>query len=288
MGYGLSVYGNDPEDILALARRADELGYDSIWIGEHVVAPFDFESEHPYPRSATPPVITPHTPLFDVWVLASMILGATHRIRVATGVLQLPLRPPLLTARASISAWELSGGRFILGVGLGWMVEEYRAMGVPFEERAARYDEALSILQRLWAGGPVEHPGPLFPFGRLQMTERAVDIPLVLGGTSRAALRRAAVRADGWYNPGSYGLEQCSQVRAEIDQHRAENGRSGRPFTYHIRTTDTPTPELMRSYQDAGFHHLVLSWQSMWSHEVGLDKKLKALELTSKQLGFAS
>lgn len=288
MSYSLSVYGNDPDHILRLASAADDLGFDRIWLGEHVVAPLGFETEHPYGEAGRPTPVTPQSRLYDVWLLAGMILGATTELEVATGVLQLPLRHPLLTARAVASAWELSGGRFMLGVGVGWMAEEYAALDVPFSERGRRYGEILDILQSLLAGGPVEHHGEHYEFGRLVITDKPLAVPLVFGGTTPVAYQRAAVRGDGWYNPAASSLADCVASRSRIDAVRREHGRV-EPFTYHIRVKGGVEPSDLERYHDAGFESLVIPWQALWSPtdpNITVEAKLQALERAAAVIGL--
>jgi alkanesulfonate monooxygenase SsuD/methylene tetrahydromethanopterin reductase-like flavin-dependent oxidoreductase (luciferase family) len=288
VSYSLSLYGNDPDHILRLASAADRLGFDRIWLGEHVVAPLGFETEHPYGEAGRPTPVTAESRLYDVWLLAGMILGATTELEVATGVLQLPLRHPLLTARAVASAWELSGGRFMLGVGVGWMAEEYAALDVPFSERGRRYGEILDILQSLLAGGPVEHHGDHYEFDRLTITDKSLPVPLVFGGTSAVAYRRAAVRGDGWYNPGTSSLADCVVSRASIEAIRREHGLVD-PFTYHVRLKGGVEPPDLARYHDAGFESLVIPWQALWSAtdlDITLEAKLHALERTAAMIGL--
>lgn len=285
MPYAFTVYGNDPSEFLPLAVEADARGFEGIWVGEHVVAPVGFTTPHPYQPNADPPVITSESHLFDIWVMVGLLLGATSRLTINTGVLQLPLRHPLHTARASITAWECSTGRLRMGVGLGWMVEEYEALDVPFTERGARYTETIEILRGLWAGGPHGHEGRYFSFPPIQMSPDPVPIPLVLGGTSDVAMRRVATTADGWFNPSTATLEDCMRFRERIEGMRAEAGRSHQPFTYHIRVQGGL--DAIDQYRDAGFDNLVLNWKDLWSprsHDVPLAEKVAGVVAAAERL----
>lgn len=287
MPYAFTLYGNDPMEFVPLAVEADTCGFDGIWLGEHVVAPVGFTTPHPYQPNADPPVITPESHLFDIWVMVGLILGATSRLTVGTGVLQLPLRHPIHTARASITAWEGSSGRLRMGVGLGWMVEEYEALDVPFTERGARYTETIQILRGLWGGGAHGHDGRFFSFPPVQMSPDPVPIPLVLGGTSDVAMQRVATTADGWFNPSTASLGDCVAFRERIEAMRADAGRAELPFTYHIRMQGGL--DAVGRYHDAGFDHLVLNWKDLWSghaDDVPLDEKLAGIADAADRLGL--
>ena len=140
-----------------------------------------------------PTIIDPRTELLDPWVFLGAVAAATKRLRLATGMYIAPLRHPLITARAAATLHEVSDGRFMLGVGAGWLREEFAALDVPFDERGSRLDETIEILRMGWRGGPFEFHGTHFDLGPVQVSPRPMAIPLVLGGNTGPALRRAAV-----------------------------------------------------------------------------------------------
>src|SRR3954469_19721494 len=167
MKVGLTTYNISAGELVDLAGAADELGFDSLWLGEHIVLPLEYETEHPTTQYADHrhhkgPIVDPSTTLVDPLVALSAAAAATRRIKLATGIYILPLRPPLVTARMTATLHDVSGGRFLLGVGSGWLEEEFDALGVPFAERGARFDEAIELLRLSWSGAPFRFDGTHF------------------------------------------------------------------------------------------------------------------------------
>ena len=160
--------------------------------------PSDYGSAHPTTGDTahqhhTGPIVDPSTKLLDPLVALAACASVTTQLRLATGIFILPLRHPLLTARMTLTLQDASGGRFLLGVGSGWLEEEFRALAMPFDDRAARMDETLAILRRAWRqdGDTFSSDGPLFEFDRVQLSPEPVTVPLILGGNTDRALRRA-------------------------------------------------------------------------------------------------
>ena len=199
MRIGLSVYDICGAELVQLAAAADEAGFESLWLGEHIVLPSDYGSEHPTTGDTahqhhTGPIVDPSTRLLDPLVALAACASVTTHLRLATGIFILPLRHPLLTARMTLTLQDVAGGRFLLGVGSGWLEEEFDALGVPFDDRAARVDETLTILRTAWSGDVFSHEGQLFSFGNVQLTPEPVNVPLILGGNTERALRRVRDR----------------------------------------------------------------------------------------------
>ena len=182
MSVGISVYDMTMSDVRQLAMAADEAGFDAVWLGEHVVLPVDYASEHPTAGGSghehiTGPIVHPDTELLDPWVALGVLAEATTRLRLATGIYILPLRHPLITARSAATLQAASGDRLMLGIGAGWLVEEFAALDVPFDERYGRLVETIEILHAAWAGGPFDYHGKYFSFERIQLTSRPVQVP---------------------------------------------------------------------------------------------------------------
>lgn len=283
---GISLYDHGPTHILALAEEAERLGFSTIWLGEHLVVPSSPAAEHPYRPTDDPPIVGPTSALVDVWSLIGAIASRTSSIRIATGVYLLPLRSPILTALAVATVQELSGGRLILGVGSGWSPDEYRALGVPFEQRGNLLDEHIDIVRDACAGGHFEHHGHLLELAPMQITRWPVAVPIVIGGISSRALRRAAVRGDGWYNPSRTTLEDCLSIRRRIDDMRTDAGTADRPFTYHVRIAGYPDTRVFARYRDAGFDDLTVSGLELWPRHrtLGIDDKLAELHRVASEL----
>lgn len=267
MNVGLSVYDLAAPDLLDLARAADESGFDAIWLGEHVVLPVGYASEHPTHgiddhEHIAGPIISPDTELVDPMVALAAVAGATTRIHLATGIYILPLRHPLVTARAAATLHEVSSGRFRLGVGAGWLEEEFADLDVPYEQRASRVAESIEVLRAAWRGGPFEHHGKHFSFGPVQSCRRPVDVPIVMGGNTPAALRRAATSGDGWFSSGTPDFEDAVELLATLRRLRSDLGRA-EPFRCWFRVPGCD-PELLARYAAAGIDDVVVWADQLW------------------------
>lgn len=209
LGFGFSLTGRgllaDREAISTLAKRADALGYDSIWVTDRMLIPVQSRSAYPYsPTGAFP--LGPDEPWLEALTAVTYLLTITQRIQVGTSVLVIPYRNPVHTARALATADYLSGGRLILGAGIGWWREEFAALGVPFEDRAARTVEYLRLMKEMWTRPRVAFDGR---FARIAEAggvrphpARPGGIPVWIGGHSEAALRRVVEVGDGWHPLG--------------------------------------------------------------------------------------
>lgn len=286
MKFGIATYGFRPADIVPLSRHAERVGFDGIWLGEHILEPKEFESVHPHDEDKVRvPVHTRARTMYDMWTMVGGILGATSRLTVTSGIYLLSLRHPVATARAAMTAQQIGGGRFQMGLGAGWWKEEAESLGVPFEERMKRYNESLRLLPKLFAAEWVENPGPAYPFRTLRLAEEPVRIPLVFGGTGPKALERAARVGDGWYGPMIKPGEAIGLMR-QIRQIRAEQGLDN-PFSFQARVWGEPSREGLQPYFDAGFDTLVVpceTFQGDFGFEMTLDQKYRRLDQLARAL----
>jgi probable F420-dependent oxidoreductase len=211
------------EEVLALAPTVERLGYDGITLSDHLFMPHTEPGSYPYSADGNPPF-----PLDSPWpdgiVLMAALAAVTTRIRFLNSVLILPLRNPIVVAKAVATAARLSGGRVMLGIGVGWQREEFDAVGVDFTRRGAIANEMIDALRTLWQKGPVEHHGRFFDFGPLLMEPVPPRIPIVVGGASDAALRRAARLGDGFLLP----ITPLEKVPGEVARLRAALAAAGR------------------------------------------------------------
>ncbi len=194
MKFGFSLSNNqgieDVQSIIRLAARAEALGYDSVWASDHV-----FNVSYVYERIGD-------RPYYDPLTILSYVAAVTTRIGLGTSVLVLPYHHPMRLAKAAATLDVLSGGRVILGVGVGVIAEELNAMGSPYEERGTRTDEAIAIMQALWTQARPSHQGPVYRFSGMAFSPKPLQkphIPILIGGVSRAAIRRAARVGNGWH-----------------------------------------------------------------------------------------
>jgi probable F420-dependent oxidoreductase len=214
-----------PETAVGLARLCEELGFESLWTVEHVVVPSGYESPYPYSVDGKMPG-PEHVPIPDPLTWLAFVAGATSTIRLGTGILILPQRNPLILAKEVATLDRLSGGRVELGVGVGWLEEEFDALGVPFAARGRRTDEYIDVLRKLWREPEISYDGEFTKFAPLKSSPkpaRKTGVPIHVGGHSMAAARRAGRLGDGFF-PGRGGDELVALL-AEMRRAAADAGR---------------------------------------------------------------
>lgn len=264
MQFGLSAYDLAATELAELATAAEAAGFDSLWLGEHVLLPVDYRSVHPTrepEQEEAARIVGPDTQLTDPLIALAAAAARTSRIQLGTAIFLLPLRHPLAVARAALTLQELSAGRLLFGAGLGWLQAEFEALGVPFADRAVRFEESLDILRKCFAGGAFEHHGAVYDFEPVQLTAQPVRVPLILGGNTAPALRRAARLADGWFASGNPGLPDAVGLLADLAAAQAGSGRSDPLITY-VRASPAAGADVRR-YAEAGFSQLIF-----WAHEL--------------------
>jgi probable F420-dependent oxidoreductase len=219
--------GADRAVIDAVASAADACGFATLWAGEHVVMVDRSASRYPYSDDGAIAVAA-QADWLDPMIALSFAAAASSRIGVATGVLLLPEHNPVLVAKRSASLDRLSGGRLTLGVGIGWSREEFAALGVPFERRAARTAEYVAAMRTVWRDDVASFDGEFVGFEAIRVNPKPVRdrrIPIVLGGNSDAALQRAVAWGDGWYG---FNLDGVAAVRERLDTLERLCAESGR------------------------------------------------------------
>lgn len=289
---GITTYNYEPNDLLNLARAADELGFDALWFGEHYVVPGARQSAHPGlaagEKHDEDAIVGAGVRIYDPWFLLGAVAGATKRLNIGTAICIAPMLHPLFLARAAATAHDVSGGRFRLGLGAGWLKEEFEAFAIPFEARGARLDETIEILRAAWKGGFFTHAGKHFAFGPLQISPHPIDVPLVCGGNTGPALRRVVRVADAWMNSAMVPLEEALRLRDIIEQERAAAGKAQKPLRYFIRP---PTPDAaeVERFTRAGFDNIVLWGPHVWPNAPGLSlaEKIAGLTRVARELGVA-
>jgi len=225
LAFGSSI-GIDSESSLELCKRAEAVGFDSVWCGEHVIWPTQIDSPYPY----SPDGVMPgdfETSVADPLIWLAYVAAAAPTLRLGTCVLILPQHNPLILAKAVATLDHLSGGRVDLGVGVGWMKEEFDALGVEWPRRGARTDEYLEAMQALWAGPEATFSGEFVNFPAVTCNPRPVGgtVPIVTGGDSPIAIRRAARVANGYF-PGSIDPEKLRSLIAQLGEEAEAVGRS--------------------------------------------------------------
>jgi probable F420-dependent oxidoreductase len=200
---GVALGACNPKYFDDVVATAEALGYESVWLPEHLVFPVDM-SRSPYAGEEHPPV-PPTTPVFDVFAYLAYLAARTERLRLGTHVYNVGLRHPFVTARGVTTVDIVSDGRLELGVGASWLEQEWDAAGLDFATRGRRVDEALDVCRRLWTEQEIAHEGEFFRFDAVAFEPKPRQKPhppVLVGGESVPALRRAAKRGDGWLGMG--------------------------------------------------------------------------------------
>ncbi len=263
MKIGIPLFLLRHGQMASVAARAEQLGFESVWVPEHLVLPVQLESRYPYSDDGRPP-FTPDTPILDPLLLLTHIAAATSRIRLGTNIYVLPLRNPIVAARMLMSLDVLSEGRLCLGIGVGWLEEEFRAVGIEFATRGSRMRECVMVLKALWTQAEPEFHGRFFEFGPLKFEPKPVQKPhppILFGGESPTALRRAAALGDGWYGV-AHDPQSAQQCIATLRTLRAKAGREREPFEVTVGHRGGPLDsDVLRRYADAGVDRVsVLPW----------------------------
>jgi len=286
---GITVYDLPPAELVPLAVAADRAGFDAIWLGEHIVLPVSYEAAHPTNGVDTDahhiagPIVDVDTELLDPFVALGAAAGATTHLRLATGIFILPLRHPLAVARAACTLQDISGGRFLFGIGAGWLEEEFAALDMPFTERGARYNEAIELLRAAWAGGAIEHHGPHFDVTGVQVTPRPTHVPLVIGGNTPRAMKRSALVGDAWFSSGTPSFDEARRLRDDLHAIRDEHGRT-EEFRCYVRVEGCD-PGAIEAYTEAGLTDVVVWADKIW-HGGSLDDKRESLAKAGELLGL--
>jgi probable F420-dependent oxidoreductase len=254
-----------PEAIRRAAMQAEELGFDDVWVSEHIIVPKDA----PYPPSAI---------FYDPVLTLTWAAACTSRVGLGTSVLVLPMRHPLPLAKELATLQNLSQGRLILGAGVGWLEAEFAALGVPFHQRGRRMDEGIAMMRAVWSEDPVSFPARHIPavIGNMRtLPQPEKPIPIWIGGSSEPALRRA-LRLDGWH--GSRVSPQ--QVRPIVERLRA--ARPEPEFAVSVRNgwdgkDDAALTARLADYRAVGVGHVLVE-----PGERGLDDWLAAVERVAR------
>lgn len=251
MQFWQSLAFTEPEQLVECAKIAEAVGFEGVLVSDHVFFPGKLDSRYPYSEDGAPG-FDGATPFPDPWTTISAMAAATQSLRFSTMVYILPLRNPLEAAKPIGTAAVLSGNRVALGTGAGWIREEFDALGVDFASRGRRYDECLEVLRKLWSGQPVDHAGEFFAFERLQMSPApTAPIPILVGGLSKPALRRAAQLGDGWLGTGQTP-QQAENILVELTRLRGEAGRGSQPFEAIVPLVTPPDADVYRRLEERG------------------------------------
>ncbi|MAI79162.1 MAG: LLM class F420-dependent oxidoreductase [Deltaproteobacteria bacterium] len=261
MKFGLipvNVGSSSAESVVALAQKAEEIGVESVWTFEHAIVPVEYASKYPYSADGKMGV-TPETPFLDPLIALTLVAAHTQKIRLGTGVNILPQVSPLLLAKQSASLDVISGGRFMLGVGIGWLEEEFNAMGVPFGRRGARFDDYIVAMRKVWSEGVVEHESEFVQWSGFKSypLPQQDPFPVVIGGSKGKAFQRIARYGQGWFAP-TPEVGRLSEDLEKLAKACEEEGRD--VSTVEISCMWTPQMGLdsVKAFEEIGVSRLVV------------------------------
>jgi len=244
----------------SLAANAERLGVATLWVPEHVVLIDQYASKYPYSQDGQLPAPT-DAPILDPFLALMCMASATSKIRLATGICLVPEHNPLVLAKVTATLDYLSGGRFALGVGIGWLEEEFVAMGIPWEHRAKRTREYIEAMRKLWGEDPSSYSGEYVNFKNVRSNPKPVQgakLPVIFGGESAPALRRVAEYGNGWCGFNLTPDEAATKIR-KIEELLKANGRKRSDIEIAVSPySKAITKDDLKRYRDAGADEVVL------------------------------
>jgi probable F420-dependent oxidoreductase len=248
-----------PESLARLAQLAEQVGIESMWTVEHVVIPVGYRSQYPYNKSGRLPG-EENVPIPDPVLPLAFVAAVTRRIRLATGILILPQRHPAYVAKEFATLDVLSNGRAILGIGVGWLAEEFAAVNVPFAERAARTEESIRAIRSLWAARPAAFDGRFYKWPAIESNPKPVQprgVPVVVGGHTEAAARRAARLGDGFF-PARGDRETLTRLFGALREECTRIGRKAEEIELTSGVPGKTDVDATRRYEDMGVQRLTI------------------------------
>lgn len=251
----------DPELIALTAQTAEQCGFYSLWAPEHVVLLDHYESKYPYSKDGRLPGMNTTVDILDPYIALTFAAAQTKKIRLGTGISLIPEREPVVTAKIVASLDKLSGGRFDLGVGVGWLAEEFTAVGVPWERRAERTREYLKAMKLLWTEAEPEFKGEFCSFPKVRMYPKPVQKPhppIIFGGESIPALKRVGEVGDGWFGV-NVTPETAPDLIARMKRYAQAAGRDPEKLTFAVSPgIGSPIDmDTVKRFQDVGVHQII-------------------------------
>lgn len=270
----------DPTFLVPLAVAAEEAGYDGFAVPDSICYPEESDSSYPYTPDGNRNFLE-DKPFIEPFTLIGALAAVTKTIRFNTFVLKLPMRHPVLAAKQAASAAVMSGNRLDLGVGLSPWPDDYSVVDVPWEKRGKRFDEQIDIVRGLTAGGYFSYKGEFYDVPSIKISPVPTEpIPLLIGGHSDAALRRAARVGDGWMHAGWGAGDDLDKLVARIHELRDEYGRGHVPFSVHAISLDAYSADGIARMEEAGITDAIVGFRDSYRPEPDtetLDDKLTAL-----------
>jgi len=268
----------DPSFYAPLARAAEDAGYDSMVIPDSICYPAQSDSVYPFNPDGSREFLE-DKPFLEPFSLIPALGAVTQRLRFITFVLKLPVRHPVLVAKQVTSTAVLTGNRLALGVGTSPWREDYEVLGVPWQRRGQRMDEALTIVRGLAAGGYFEFHGEVFDVPAIKLAPVPTrPVPVLIGGHGEAALRRAALAGDGWLHGGGQPAE-LPGLLSRLASLRSEHGTEARPFETLVISAEAYSADGIRRLEDLGVTEVIVGFR--WPYHVGPDTEALQPKLDS-------
>ena len=244
----------DPAEAVELILAAEEAGFESAWTVEHTVIPENYQSAYPYSEDGKMAGGQDDVSLPDPLIWMAYVASVTSKIKLATGILILPQHNPVITAKQIATLDMMSGGRILIGIGVGWMREEFEALGAPFEDRGARTDDYVAAMRALWSQEIATHHGEYANFENIYCRPQPIDgaVPIIVGGHSRPAARRAGRLGNGYFPARGAPADLISLARETAEEH----GRD--PDTLEITTSFPDDVDQISALADAGIDRLLI------------------------------
>ena len=261
IGFANILHWTTAEGAVEFGQAAEAAGFDSVWTVEHVVYPDGYASEYPYDPTGRMPM-TPDTPLPDPLIWLTWVATATTTLRLGTGILILPQRNPVVLAKSLGTLDSMSGGRVTLGVGVGWLKEEFAALGIPWERRGQRTDDYIGAMRALWDADSTAFDSEHASFSGVSVNPKPANgrVPIVIGGHSKAAARRAGRLGDGFW-PGPREGVSIADLIDMMRQEAAAAGRDPESIEITVGLPNTPMDDpagLVQEVADLGAHRLIV------------------------------
>lgn len=279
MRFGYLETMTDPAFMRPLALAAEEAGYDAFVVPDSICYPEHSDSKYPYTADGNREFLE-DKPFVETFALISYLAAITERIRFNTSVVKLPLRHPVLLAKQLSSTALLSDNRVTLGVGLSPWPDDYEAVDVPWAGRGKRLDEMLDIIRGLCAGDFFDYEGEIFQVPSIKICPVATKpVPLIIGGHSEPAMRRAVLKGDGWIHAGG-NADELDVLLVRMGELRREYGKENDPFEIHVISMDAYSPDGVRRLEDMGITDVMVGFRNSYTlaqDTEPLEKKLDAM-----------
>jgi probable F420-dependent oxidoreductase len=284
MKYWQSISFTEPKELIEIAKCAEESGFEGVLISEHLFIPREYEPAYLYSENGRPD-FTGETPFPEPWVTIATLAAQTTRLRFSNIIQILPLHHPLEVAKSLAALALFSDNRVMLGAGAGWMKEEFEALGVDFATRGKRFNEMIEVMRNVWQGDYTEYHGDHFNFPSIKQSPAPEQpIPILIGGYSKPALRRAATLGDGWIGAGNTAAEAV-EIMETLNTLRREAGREDTPFETIVPLTEQVDADTLLHLESLGVNATVnYPFKYTCGPDATLEQKLEMMRAFGEQI----